>query len=309
MRICSVLFSAVALATAALGAGCVASPGATAPEESGVAIPLVKQSNGNQYRLTAHFEITEPDGMVVPVDATADVPSVTVRVPPGINVIDLLDGWTLARSTDGGMTFSPVDAVLATFNPINLVVEPNRVATLSFNFIVRDPGGQVELTFGAFESTRQLTARVGITGAGSGFTAYVGTTIQFTIFFVAVPQSTVAADGTQALRYSTPTTSLELASDSIGLLTPVQKDFTGAVLDITARAHPDGTQDFSGRDMGFTGPFPRLTFGTGTAVLDLDANGAPTDTGYFAFGMPFDLSSNNGPLVSGTVQLLDVSVP
>lgn len=309
MRICSVLFSAIVLVTAALGGGCTTSPGDPAMADSGVTIPLVQRVNNVLYRILANFEITEPDGTVLPVDGTADVPSVTVRVPPGINVVRLLDGWTVSRSTDGGMTFSPVSAVLASVNPVNLVVEPNRVETLQFNLIVRDPDGRVELTFGVFEMTRQLTARVAVTGGSSDFTPYIGTDIQFTIYFGGSPRSSIEADGTHDLRYSVNLTSLELASDSIGRLSSLAKNFAGGVLDVTVRAHPDGTQDFSGNYQGFTGPFPRATFGTGPAFPELDASGAPTDTGFFAFGMPFDLSSNDGPLLNGTVDLIDVFVP
>ena len=101
---------------------------------------------------------------------------------------------------------------------------------------------------------------------------------------------------------------LEFASDAIGRLTALEKDFAGGILDLTVRAHPDGTQDFSGRDMGFSGRFPRLMFGTGPAFVQLESSGAPTDTGVVAFGLPFDLSSTDGQLLSGTAEI-DLFVP
>ncbi len=39
-------------------------------------------------------------------------------------------------------------------------------------------------------------------------------------------------------------------------------------------------------------------------------SGAPTDTGFFAFAMPFELSTTNGgQMLNGTVEELDVIVP
>ncbi len=310
MRIYSVLFSAIALATAVLGGGCTASPGAGQPAESGVTIPLTQQLNNNQYRLTANFQITEPDGTVLRVDGTGDVPSVTVQVAPGINQIEVLDGWTLSRSTDGGMTFTPVSAVLATENPINLIVAPNRVTSWEFDFIVRDPNGQVQISFGVVDPPRQLSATLFVTGGFGDFAKYTNTELGLTIYFSGpFPQTSIETDGTHDLQINSGVSSLEFFNDVPGLVTPLGKSFEGGFFTFTTRIHPDGTQDFSASDQGFESTFPEVTFSTGQAFLPSDANGFPADTSFFAFGSPFEISSNGRVILTGSADFVDVFVP
>src|SRR3954469_17016693 len=169
MRICSVVFSALALGAAALGAGCTEPAASREAARSAIAIPLTQQLGSKIYHLTANFEITGPDGTVQRVDGTGNDPSVTVQVTPGINAIQLLDGWTLSRSTDGGATFEPVSAVLGTMNPVNLVVDPSRVSTWEFDFIVRDATTQLNITFGVVEQPRQISMQLFIEGGFGEF--------------------------------------------------------------------------------------------------------------------------------------------
>jgi hypothetical protein len=306
MRICSVWFPALVLATVAIGGGCTDRAGTGSPAESGVTIPLTQQANGKVYRLSAMFEITSPDGVVHRVDGTVHDPSVTVEVAPGNNKVELLDGWTLSRSTDGGMTFAPVSASLATPNPFDLFVPPNQVESFAFTFLVRDPNAQLQITFGVVDPPRQLSASLFVTGGFGDFAAYTFTDLGIAIYFLAFTQTSVEADGTHDLQINALLDSLEFFNDQPGLVTPLGNDFAGASLGLTTRIHPDGSQDFSGSDQAF-GP-PEITFGTGQARLTADSDGFPEDISFTAFGMPFELSLNGAVILTGRASL-SVNVP
>ena len=311
MRFCSVLFSAAIVSVAALAGGCTqpaAQPGPPVTETA-ITIPLLQQFNGKVYRLSANFQVTGPDNSVQRIDGTGDDPSVTVSVTPGINKIEVLDGWTLSRSTDGGMTFSPVSAALATMNPVNLIIGANQDVTWVFEFIVRDTNTTLHITFGVDETPRQLNASLFINGGFNEFSVYQNTQIQLAIFFEAFPQTTTEADGTKDLQYFVSTSSLDIFGDTKGLLAPLADQFAGGFITFTTRAHVDGTQDFSGRDDGFGSKFPHIQFGNSQAFLSLDQNGFPADTSFFAFGGAFELSVNGSVAVTGSVNDIEVSAP
>ena len=309
MRICSVLFSALVLTAAAIGGGCTDPADTGSPAESGVTIPLTQQSNGKVYRLSATFEVTSPDGVVHRVDGTGNDPSVTVQVPPGINQIKVLDGWILSRSTDGGMTFAPVSATLATENPVSLIVRPSQVTTWVFEFIVRDPNAQVQITFGVVDPPRQLSALLFVTGGFGDFSAYTNAQLTIAVYFQAFTQTSVETDGTHDLQITSGASSLEFFGDKLGKVTPLGKEFAGGFLTITTRIHPDGTQDFSLSDQGFGTTFVEITSGIGRAFLSADANGFPQDLSFFASTTPFELSSNGLVILTGRMSSINVVVP
>jgi hypothetical protein len=307
MRIGSVVLSSFVLTAAVLATACTEAPaGAVAPDESAVTFPLVQQRDGKLYRLTASFEITSPDGTVQVVDASGDDTSVTVSLIPGTNKIRLIDGWTLARSTDMGQTFAPVSAVLASQNPVNLILSPNRESFWQFDFIIRDASNQLHISFGVEDAPRQLSATLFVNGGFGDFSVYRNEQIQIAAYFTGFPQQRVEADGTHTLELFAGSNALDVVGDSHGLLAPLAKSFTGGSLDIIARVHPDGTQDVSASYFGFSDQFVQLQFGEGQAFLTTDENGFPVDQSQFAFNMPFVLSGNTGVLLVGSVGSFDV---
>lgn len=308
MRICSVVFSALVLGAAALG-GCTEPAAGHAPAESALTIPLTQQVAGKIYHLAANFEITGPDGMVQRVDGTGNDPSVTVQVTPGINAIQLLDGWTLSRSTDGGATFTPVSAVLASENPVNLIIDASRVATWEFDFIVRDATTQLSITFGVVDTPRQISMLLFIDGGFGAFAPYTGTQLTLATYFQAFPFTSTEDDGTRDLQYFAGISAVEFFGDKLGLIAPLGEQFAGGFLNFTIRNHPDGTQDFSGRDDAFSGKFPHIQLGTGTAFLSTDANGFPLDTSFFAFGNPFEISLSGNVILTGQAETIDAFFP
>lgn len=309
MRPCSVLFSACMIVAAVVGGGC-AEPAHQASVTTGVTIPLAQQNAGTLYRLIANFEVTGPDGSVQRVDGSADVPAVTVPVTPGLNVIQLLDGWTLSQSTDGGMTFSPVSALLASSNPINLIIDPSQNTTVAFEFVVRGADTELSITFGVFDPPRQLSALLFINGGFGDFAAYTNSEISLATYFAAFPSTAIEADGTHDLQYFSTVSALEFFGDKRGLIAALGDSFTGGFLSFTTRIHPDGTQDFSGTDDGFSGSkFPHLQFGTSEAFLSTDASGFPADASFSSFGGPFVITVAGSVALTGFIESIDAVFP
>ncbi|HEU4727936.1 MAG TPA: hypothetical protein VFT22_08615 [Kofleriaceae bacterium] len=311
MRICSMFLSSIALAAVAAGAGCLGTSDAPAEDQpltSGIQIPLVQQINGAQYRLDAQFQITNPDGTTQIVDGTGNDSSVTVQVSPGIVGIRILDGWTLSRSTDGGMTFTKVEAVLGTMTQVNLVVLPNQVATWQFDFILRETGVELHITFGVVERPHQLTGLLFVSEGFGRFAPYRFTELTFAIYFDAFSFTTIEADGTHTREYFSSTTSLEFFGDTLGQLTPLAADFSGGFLDYKVRLHPDGTQDSSGNLQAFGGSSPEILFDVGQTSGSVDQDGFPADAPFFMFNAPFQISSNFTVDLTGSVDDLQHSI-
>jgi hypothetical protein len=311
MRYCSILFSAVV--GAAVLAGCVqqaAQPtGQPAPHETAITLPLLQQVNGKIYRLSANFQVTGPDDVVQRIDGTGDDPQVTVQVLPGLNKIEILEGWTLTRSIDGGATFQPVSAALASESSVNLILGANQEVTWFFEFIVRDATTTLHITFGVDETPRLLNASLFINGGFNEFSVYNGEQIQLSIFFSAFPQTTTEDDGTKDLQYFASTSTLDVFGDKHGLLAPLASQFAGGFISFNARAHTDGTQDFTGRFDGFGTKFPHIQFGRSQAFLSIDQNGFPVDTSFFAFGGAFEISVSGSVAVTGSISDIEMSPP
>src|SRR5262249_50764252 len=79
---------------------------------------LITASDGTIFRLSnATFELTAPDGTIQTIDGNVDQPSVTATLTPATYSVRLRPGWVLQRSTDGGVTFADVSAILGSQNP------------------------------------------------------------------------------------------------------------------------------------------------------------------------------------------------
>src|SRR5216117_2905217 len=103
----SVLRLALSLAACAVtAAGCATASDSGSDGEVGTVVIPLQQTGGDGalYHLSAQFQIDGPAGTQI-IDASGGDPSVTLTLPPGINSITLLDGWTLERSADFGATF------------------------------------------------------------------------------------------------------------------------------------------------------------------------------------------------------------
>jgi hypothetical protein len=308
MRIATVVSSSIILAAAALSGACTEPPAAAElPGQATITFPLVQQSGGNFYRLDAFFQVNSPDGQFHFVGGFGDDPDATVSVAAGLNRIEIQDFWTLSRSTDGGITFSPVPAVLISPNPMNFLLVPNQSTTVQFEFILRDPNADLHLTFGVQETSRQASLLLFVEQGDNGFQFYNDTLLQANVYFNAVPSRTIESDGTHALVFRPLGSALEFSVDPFGSLSQIARTFRGGSVEITVRDHPDGTQDATFTDHGLNDFVPQLTLGAGPALgVDLDDQGFPKDQEITASGMPFTLSSQGMQILSGTVDSFTV---
>jgi len=304
----SLLLSSVLLATGALGAGC-ATDNAGDPSQAGaptaIQVPLLRQSGTNIYRLNATFQVTQPDGSVITVDGTGDASVVTIQVSPGVDKIEILDGWTIERSTDGGQTFAPAKASLASARSVSLIVSANTTVFWEFDFIISDGTTTLSLGFGVFDAPSTLSLELVVTGAFGAFKGYTNQEFTLSVPFVGTSFTQIAADGSKERGWAPGLTTTQLFGDKLGLLAPVFAQFGGGFMNFTVAAHADGTEDLDGSyQASFRegGTFPTLTFaasqlfGRGT-----DADGFPIDAQLFGFGGGFVLTNNGTPILTGVV--------
>jgi hypothetical protein len=313
----SVLRLALSLATCALAAaGCAtASDSGGGAEVGTVVIPLQQTGvDGALYHLSAQFQIDGPAGTQF-VDASGGDPSVTVVLPPGLNAVTLLDGWTLSRSDDFGASFTPVSAVLGTVNPFGVRVLANFSDTLVFQFIVRQATGSLTINFGVTLHPRELAGGMIITDATGDFAPYVNARPDYAFYHSAFVEHLTLADGTKRLQFSSDAFAGELFNDPFGLLTgTIGPSYTGGFTQYHFDAKPDGTQEIAGEIDGANTPFPVMTFGPFTLVftrLPLDADGFPTDIFINEPNVPFtrDVFFPSGEAtLTGTLRFRNVPV-
>jgi hypothetical protein len=310
------LFTSAAVSIAiALASGCASAPATQDPELGTVRIPLQQRgADGALYHLSAVFEIVGPGGTQI-VDATDFQPSVTLSLPPGITTIEVLDGWTLERSTDNGATFSPVSALLGTLNPFALRVLANFSDTVVFEFLVRNPNGQVTITFGVDLNPRELAGGI-IANTGTGdYAPYTRARMDYAIYHTAFVERITLPDGTKQLLFSSGAVAAEIFNDPTGLLRDtIAPAFAGGFLQYHIDAHPDGTQEITGELDGFNDPFPVLTFGPHVFqfnALPLDADGFPLDVFFNEANVPFLLSTTfetGDATLDGTLRFRSIPV-
>jgi hypothetical protein len=302
----------VALSFAAALAGCADSSSELPADQGTLELPLTSTTgDGTVYRLSsATFEITGPAGTQV-VDGNAAVPSVSVELPPGLTSVLLRPSWVLTRSTDGGSTFAQVDALLGTANPFAFRVLADSAQTISFNFLVRNPNGQINVRFGVDDSLRQLAGGVRVSNAvppTGALAPYTNARLDFSTYFsLAGVQHRIEADGAKTSRYWSSSTATEFFNDALGVLAgQVGPAFAGGYVEVRVTAKTDGTLEVAGSIDGFVDPFPSLQFGPATMVnpVALDAQGFPADA-FFLEVVPFSLSLSDasGSTASGTLTL------
>jgi hypothetical protein len=311
----SVLYLALSIAAVTPWApGCATASGPES-ELGTVVIPLQQTgADGALYHLSAQFQVDGPAGTQT-IDATGFEPSVTLTLPPGINNVTLLDGWTLEKSGDGGASYAPVSAVLGTLNPFVLRVLANFSDTLVFQFIVRQASGQVTISFGVTLHPRELAGGMIIDMGTGDFAPYTGARADYAIYHDATTQRVTLPDGTKQLVFSSGALAGEFFNDPVGaLIGKIGPSLTGGFVQYHFDAKPDGTQEIAGELDGFLEPFPVLTFGPHTLVfnrLPLDADGFPTDVFINESGVPFNLDvflPSGEATMTGTLRFRSVPV-
>lgn len=290
-------------ATMAMTMACVEK---TAPqEEQGtLAIPLLATgSDGATYQLNhAIFDITGPNGFDLTVDGS-NQPSLTLGLNPGLYTVHLQPGWTLAKSEMG--VFRPVQALLGSQNPQLVRVLVNYAATMSFQFLMRSPFGDLTITFGVDASPRQLTGGMAIgSGAANGILApYSRAQMDFSFYLSpGAPERIIEADGTRRLQFTSDLSAAEFFNDPVGLLADYfAPRLNGQRIEFHLSAHPDGTQEFGGSYNGYTddSSFELTMVNTSIAPLSLDAEGFPIDQ-FFHEVVPFNLSVVDGEYNEGS---------
>ncbi|HEX8109050.1 MAG TPA: hypothetical protein VF516_15060 [Kofleriaceae bacterium] len=319
--------AAVLAATLPLAQGC-ATQGAGDPasgeeEPTGEMVLSLTQPgpHGEIYQLTnANFDISNAQGTFT-INGNGFSSQLSVPMPPGVASIFLRDGWTLGKSTDGGVTFQPVSALLGSFNPIGVRVLANQPAFVRFDFLIRQTNGNLQLSFGVVTDPRELAGGFVVqtaTGALADYALPQNQRMDFAVFFqLSSVESVTLADGTKQRIYTSfnsgssfgpipvPDGALaaEFYSDHLGILSgPVASDLTGATLTYTVAAHPDGSITVSGDLISGN---TELTFAPDAidAVLPpLDADGFPADAFFYDSDVPCTLDF--GPdTITGTLRV------
>ncbi len=292
---------ALVIALAALAAGCAASPAPAPDAETGtLQLPLQQPgSDGALYHLDGSFEVISPAGTQT-LDGTGAGASLTITLPPGIVTVQLLDGWTLTKSVDGGLTFTPVSALLGSPNPNAARILANQPAEIGFQFLIRATTGDLTIGFGVSPAPRELAGGVvvdnDVANATGDYIPYARARLDFAVFYdLAQVDSVVLADGTKDRTFTAGAVAMEYYNDVLGLLSgTVGPAMAGGFLAYHLAALPDGTQTITGELDGGGSPFTVLTFGPHVLPVNvpLDADGFPTDAFVFDSLVPFAMTTS-----------------
>jgi len=294
---------AVALTCAA---GCTADPAPPPPtgDTGTLVLPLIQAGPDGEIFHLAHatFDIAGlVNGFTGTVDGSGFVPQVSISVPPGLVGVTLRDGWTLERSTDNGATFQPVSALLASPNPSNMRVLVNVPASIIFEFIVRNPNGTLQIKLAVEDAPRELAGGVLIetaTGKLAGYNS-PARTLDFGVFYDLFSLSSeILPDGTRQHVYVANHVAVEFYNDRIGTFSgSIAHQLTGAFLNYTVAARPDGTVELSGELAGndATGTTD-ITFGPNVIddEIGIGADGFPEDQFFYDPTLPFSLFTITG---------------
>lgn len=282
------------VAALAIAGGCVSNADHAT---STIDIPLQQTgSDGNLYHLNGAFTIVAGDGSTIHVPAGSNTPEVVVpRVPPGIASISVDPGWSLLVSSDGGMTYTNVDAIISSPNPTVIRVLANQPASTEFDFIVRNPNGVLTISLGVDPAPRELAGGIiGQTGT-LDYAPYATAKLDFAIYFDVAPTKTTLADGTKQLVFtSSANNAMEAFNDANGLIaTMVAPAMSGGYLQYTVSAKPDGTTEVQGNYQGANEPGSLLEFGPHTVdpAVPVDADGFPVDEFFYDPYVPFQLDT------------------
>lgn len=311
-----VVRAAIVLVAAAMGAGCAADDPAGGAADDGsdlgmLRIPLQQATrDGAVYQLSGSFRIEDPDGSSIVVPSTGPRP-IELVVAPGRYHVALLAGWSLAGSTDGGASFSPVSAVVSA-DTADVEVSINRTGEAALQFLVPSASGSRTLGMGADSHPRQLDGTLHVATAGGVLAGYAaGSTIQFATYYDDTAMTRAVTTVGKRIDLDTTATGTNFFDDPIGVLTArVAPKLLGAYLDWSVTVAPDrsegvGISLFTQRGPGnveLSVPVTTLF----QAVAAIDANGYANPEVQFWTTVPFQLSFDDGTAwgtMSGELQL------
>jgi hypothetical protein len=323
----------VMLSLAPLVQGCATAAPADAPDDELPTGELVLQlvqpgPHGEIFHLNnAIFDVTSASGALTTVDGSGFEPQITLSIEPGIASIQLRDGWTLERSVDGGVTFTPVSALLGSLNPNIVRVLANQPSFVGFDFLVRNSNGTLAITLGIVAAPRELAGGFIVNTATDDLADYAlqaNRLMDFAVFFnLASLESVTLEDGTRQRTYTAfgqqgslgpipmPTQALaaEFYNDHLGTLSgPIATELAAGFLTYTVAARPDGTIELSGQLLGGA---TQIDFGPHAidAILPtLDADGFPNDEFFYDSTLPFTQTSFQGTL-AGVLRMRHIPPP
>jgi hypothetical protein len=163
--------------------------------------------HGEVFHLNnAVFDVTSASGAVTTVFDSGFDAQITLALEPGIASVQVRDGWTLERSVNGGVTFTPVSALLGSPNPNFVRVLANQPAFIGFDFLVRDSNGTLAITLGIVAAPRELAGGFVVNSATDGLADYAlqaNRLMDFAVFFnLASLASVTLPDGTKQRTYT-----------------------------------------------------------------------------------------------------------
>lgn len=293
----SSLFLAAALTATSLAAGCLVDErgqGAAQGDALGrVEMPMTTvAADGTIYRLKGvSLELLSAGGRRV-VTSDDDAATFSFEAAPGGMSAKLLAGWSLERSGDGGASFAAVGAVLASPNPMPVNVRPNASTSMTFEFLLRNPNGTVNVRFAAGETTGQLTAFLYPQEGTGQLAQYRFSQIGMALYFHGSSYAAPSEAGPALSTYSW-TTGIEFYDDRFGVLQgELAPLMSGYGLHFDVVANQDGSQLLSGDFTHNHVPWePSLTLDEGQLYqkLTLNENGYPI-AGAFTAQVPFSIS-------------------
>lgn len=306
------LTSLTPLASLASLAGCLAEEGGASGGDRAttgrVEVPLTRVADdGTIYRLQGVRLALSGSGGARIVEADDGAATLSFEAEAGVLSAKLLDGWSLEQSGDGGATFSAVGAVLASLNPMVLAISPNSYATLSFEFLLRNPSGTVDVRFFVEQVSGQINALVFPREATGRLAPYRFSQLGMALYYKGSSYHLPSPDGPALVTWSW-TTGLEIYDDRLGLLSEeLAPRMSGYALHFEVAAREDGTQLLSGDFTNNHQPDdPALSFSGSELWQPLPLN----ETGYPVPGpllgqVPFSISlaDEEGSTMSGVMNL------
>ena len=302
----------------ACAAGCASDdpPVTPPPADTGTLVfPLIQTGPGGEVFHLAHatFDVAGiSNSFTATVDGGGFDPVASVVAPPGLVNVTLRDGWTLERSLDGGATFQPVSALLASPNPNVARVLVNVPSSIEFDFIVRDPSGTLQIKLAVITAPRELAGGILIQDASEDLADYARSpnrSFDFGVFYdLFTLESQILGDGTHQHVYTANHVAVEYYNDRLGrFASEVGPELSGGFLTYTVAARPDGTVELSGELLGGNADhFTDIVFGPNNidaiSSPGIGADGFPVDEFFYDSELPFTQNVDFGT-VSGVLRM------